>query len=238
MANKVCPRCGAQYATLKSATCPQCFAKLIEVDDETAAEMAAERSALERSPEFQAEKQDEDERFRHQSFQACSLAVLMTAALLVVVVAMVISAKRDRDRLAVKYAHLQAVKKVAAADSAAAQAKVEDVMPAQVGGFRREKMDQRPELSGTVNLVYHAAYGQSANSTVPVDVYATASDRPAVDLARFRDVVQLAAMAGMGQRTVTEVTAKPFLYEIVGAPGTQAVNDSFLQAWKTQIGNG
>jgi len=235
MANKVCPRCGSQYATLKSATCPQCFALLIEVDDDTAAQMAAERSQVEKSPEFQAAKAEDDERFRHQSFQACLVAVAMGFVLLVVTIVMVVSAKHDRDRLAAKYAHMQAVKSAAATHPTTVQAKVEDVMPPQVGGFHREKMDQRAALSGTVNLIYHAAYVPVAKS-VTIDVYATTLDRSAAELDRFRDVVQLAAMAGSGQRSVTEVSAKPFLYEIVGVPGTPGVNAAFQQALTSQVG--
>jgi len=111
----------------------------------------------------------------------------------------------------------------------------EDVMPPQVGGFHREKMDQRAALSGTVNLIYHAAYVPVAKS-VTIDVYATTLDRSAAELDRFRDVVQLAAMAGSGQRSVTEVSAKPFLYEIVGVPGTPGVNAAFQQALTSQVG--
>jgi len=220
---------------------------LIEVDDETAAKMAAERSEVEKSPEFQAAKAEDDERFRHQSFQACLVAVAMGVVLLAVTIVMVISAKRDRDRLAAKYAHMQAVKSAAASHPTTVQAKVEDVMPPQVGAFHREKMDQRAALSGTVNLIYHAAYAPAGGSGT-IDVYATTLDRSAAELDRFRDVVQLAAMAGSGQRGVTEVSAKPFLYEIVGVPdsragassqgasGTASVNGAFQQALTSQVG--
>ena len=237
MPNKVCPRCGSQFATLKSATCPNCFALLVEVDDETAAEMAAERAKVEKSPEFQAAKARDDEKFRHQSFQACLVAVAMGVVLLILTIVLVVSAKRDHDKLAALDARNHAGKSRAAQAPATVQAHVEDVMPAQVGPYHRQKVDQRAALSGTVNLIYHAAYSAPAAHGATVDVYATALDRPAGDLSRFRDVVALAAMAGSGQRSVTEVTAKPFLYEIVDEPGTAGVDGAFEQAWKSQVGN-
>jgi hypothetical protein len=232
MPQKVCPRCGAQYATLKSATCPQCFAKLIEVDDETAAEMAAARAAIEKSPEYQQAKAEEDEKFRHQSFQACLAVVAMAIAIAVLAVALLVTAKRREQRMATR-AHSVVSRPAAPAP----QARVEDVMPATVGSFQREKMDERAALSGTVTLIYHAAYVPAAEPNGSTfDVYAIPLDRPAAELARFRDVVQLAALAGTKPRPVTEVTGKPFLYEIVGAAGGNSVNDDFNRAWKSQVG--
>ena len=87
MPAKVCPRCGEQYEDLKSATCPQCFARLLVVDEATAEELAAARAAVEQTPEFQAAKAEDDERFREQSFGACLgvLGIFVATAVLIVV---------------------------------------------------------------------------------------------------------------------------------------------------------
>lgn len=229
MGQKVCPRCGAQYATLKSATCPQCFAKLVEVDDDTAAEMAAARAAIERSPEYQAAKAEEDERFRHQSFQACLAVIAMAVLVAVFTVAIVVSAVRHRH-----HAGSHGVRIQASVPSTVA-ARPEDVMPAGIGDFKREKVDRPETLSGTLSLIYHAAY-RPVDGAGSIDVYAIAYDRPPAEIARFRDVVQLAALAGAGQRSTVEVIAKPFVYEIVGAPGEDAENEDFRRAFARQVG--
>ena len=96
MTAKVCPRCGSQYENFKSTTCPQCFAILVAVDEETAAEMTAARADVERSPEFQETKRADDERFRQQSFGACLGIAALTLATLIIAAALLVSAAHRR----------------------------------------------------------------------------------------------------------------------------------------------
>lgn len=215
------------YATLKSDTCPQCFAKLTEVDDETAAEMTAARAELEKSPEYQQAKAEEDEIYRHQSFQACLTGLALGVGVLILAVVLIVTARRHEHAAARLASRPPSVVPVAT------QASAVDVMPAIVDGYRREKVDTPTALSGTVTLIYHAAY--AAGKTGTVDVYAITGDRPAAELDRFRDVVNLTAMAGAAQRPVMEVNARPFLYEIIGAPGPSNVNADFRRAWASQV---
>lgn len=242
MSQKVCPRCGSQFATLKSATCPQCFAKLIEVDDEVAAEMSAERAKVEQTPEFQQTKAEEDERFRHQSFQACLGVIGLTLITAIVVVSAIVSAKRHESSLRGDVARVRASTEK---PSSLPQADVGDVMPAVVGPFHREKMDEEPAVSGTLTLIYHAAYrrtppdmpmpmSHAVDDSDVIDVYALALSRPAAEQAHFRDLMKLLANAGSQHRDVNEVVAKPFLYEILISSGTNA-ND-FRAAWAKVVG--
>ncbi len=87
MPAKVCPRCGEQYEHLHSTTCPSCFAKLVIVDDATAEAFAEARAEVVQTPEFQAAKTADDERFREQSFGACLgvLAIFLVTAIAAVV---------------------------------------------------------------------------------------------------------------------------------------------------------
>lgn len=92
MPAKVCPRCGEQYEDLKSTTCPQCFARLLVVDEATAEELAAARAAVVQTPEFQTAKAEDDERFREQSFGACLGVVGIFAATAVLIVVLIVVA--------------------------------------------------------------------------------------------------------------------------------------------------
>jgi hypothetical protein len=232
MPQKICPRCGAEYATLKSATCPQCFAKLVEVDDETAAELAAARSAIERSPEYQDAKAAEDERFRHQSFQACLLAVALTIVTATMVFVMLFNELRHRGRAGVQ----QGVVASVVAPSPLPPAQVKDVMPEEIDSFHRVEMDQTG-LSGTLTVIYHAAY-QPAAKLVNMDVYAMDRNRPAAEQSRLRDVVQGAADRGGAPGTVVEVAGGgPFLYEVVGPGGSTGGSETqtFTKAWELAV---
>ncbi len=246
MAHKICPRCGEQYATLKSDTCPQCFAKLTLVDESTAAEMAAARAAIEQSPEFQSAKAEEDERFRHESFQACLALVAMAVGVaLVVVVAILIAARTRRghgDAPAPSHA------------AVTAQTRVADVMPPGCGTFVRSEMDQRTALSGTVAIIYHAAYTPSTGSATDhappskeaasagstVDVYAWQLDRPASEQARFLTGLQMAAEMGGQPHAVAEVDGRLFRYEIVGPAAVNGTPNrttaEFVRVWTVQVG--
>ena len=96
MAAKVCPRCGAQYQNLKSTTCPQCFAVLVPVDDETAQELTAARREVEESQEFQEVKAADDERFSEQSFGACLGVVVITLVTVILAIVLIVLAAQHR----------------------------------------------------------------------------------------------------------------------------------------------
>ena len=96
MPAKVCPRCGAQYPNLKSTTCPECFALLVTVDDATAEELTAARAEVEQTPEFQAVKAADDERFKMQSFGACLTVAVITVVTLILGIVLLVSAAHRR----------------------------------------------------------------------------------------------------------------------------------------------
>lgn len=221
MAHKVCPRCGARFATLKSATCPQCFAHLVEVDEETAAQMAAEQAQRERTPEYQEAKAEEDERFRHESFQACLGVVALTVGVIIFGAVMIVEARN-------RHAHAAPVK--------SAVGPMRDPMPRQVGMFRR-KEDQQSPLSGTLSVIYHAVYNRTMNAESDIDVYAIPITRPAADQTEFRNFAQ--NVARMSDRDMIEAASGDCVYEIEAPATGPSPHDqltAFLKDWAAQTG--
>ena len=207
MLAKVCPRCGAQYENLKSTTCPQCFAKLLVVDEATAEELSAARAAVEQSPEFREAKAEDDEKFREQSFGACLGVVLIALLTLIVGAALIYAAVRRQ--------HAQPAHPIPARQPGVpantsdiltplpvAAASADDLLPATAGPFARIETDAQVTLPGTLTRVYHAAYRPSAQTgggtpdAQILDVYVLSTGRPTSEQSAFLAGVALAAQRG------------------------------------------
>ena len=230
MAAKVCPRCGAQYASLKSATCPTCFAKLVTVDDETARELAAARAEVENSEEFQETKEADDEQFRQQSFGACLGVVGITFVTLIVAVFLIVAAYQ-------RYGHHAKHASGGAAVIAKGSpidpltelpvngAKLADVMPAKLGAntseqFTQAEMDQDTVLSGTLTPIYHAVYRVGADGVDTIDLYAIPTGQPTPEQNAFRTALALTARIGGGRpRPMLVFATQHWRYAAVGAAG-------------------
>lgn len=208
MLAKVCPRCGAQYENLKSTTCPQCFAKLLVVDEATAEELSAARAAVEQTPEFQQTKAEDDAKFNEQSFGACFGVVLIALLTLIVGIMLIVAAVRRQHR---QHAHpAVAGSRGAPADTSdiltplpVAAAAPDDLLPLAVGIYSRTEIDDTVTLPGTLTHVQHAAYGpnsRTANSVhledQTLDVYVLSTGRPTSEQSAFLAGVAIAAQRG------------------------------------------
>lgn len=99
-APKMCPRCGAFYNILASQTCPQCFGYLRTLEADEAAQYLAEQEARVNDPSILAQKEEEDEKYRHQAFQAC-LGVIAISIVTVVIAVILISFAAHHHKIAV-----------------------------------------------------------------------------------------------------------------------------------------
>ncbi|MBV9852750.1 MAG: hypothetical protein JO250_24080 [Armatimonadetes bacterium] len=208
MPAKVCPRCGNLYEDIKSKTCPNCFALLEIIDRETAQEMARARAAAEQSPEFQAVKAAEDERWREQSFGACLgvLGIFLATAVFVVVV-IVIAAHRQPGRPPTPAAVTTPAPSPTAGLPAgpAANAALEEVMPARIGPYDRAERDQDVTLTGRTPI-FHAVYTLRGDPLKTADVFAIPADRPPAEQSEFGRSI---AIAGRMQKQAMPPVAFP-----------------------------
>ena len=184
---KVCPRCGVQYENLKSTTCPQCFAVLIPVDEALAQELAAARAEVERSPEFQAAKAADDERFRQQSFGACRGVAALTLLTVIVAVMLLVSAAHRRPRLAAAPRPALTVSALPTPEPLTtlpvAAAGLDEVLPPSFDPYRRQSGDAGTVLTGTLTPLFHAVY--TAPAQPPIDVYVLPPGRPPTEQNEF-----------------------------------------------------
>ena len=237
MSAKVCPRCGSQYENFKSTTCPLCFAILVPVDDATADEMAAARAEVERSPEFQAAKADDDERFRQQSFGAClGIAALTLATVVVAVVLLVAAAHRHTAST-----HARTVRREIRAQRAeplttlpVAAAALEDVLPPQLPPYTRLAADSNTVLTGTLTPLFHGVY--RAPSGKLLDVYALPSGRPTDEQNEFRLGLTLAGQAGGASRPTLFFATEYWHFAVLAAPGDTAAPATFRDALAAHFG--
>ncbi len=218
MPAKVCPRCGAQYQNLRSKTCPQCFAVLVSVDDATAEELAAARTQVEESPEFQQVKAEDDERFKEQSFGACLGVIAMTAVTLILAVVLIAAAARHHSKasIAPPTPALQGVQENPLTTLPVAAAELSDVMPSQIGAWRLTASDQNLILPGTLTHINHAVYQEGGGGTL--DAYAIPAGRLTAEQNQFRLGLTLAAQM---QRQAAPVffATEYWHYASVSSPG-------------------
>ncbi|MGI4790263.1 MAG: hypothetical protein ACRYFS_15605 [Janthinobacterium lividum] len=160
MPAKVCPRCGSQYDNFHSKTCPQCFAILVTVDEETAEELSAARAEVVRSPEFQEAKAVDDERFREQSFGACLGIAALTLATVVLVIVLLVSAAHHHSvrNPSASSPKLQAAKDEPLTTLPVAAATLDEVLPSAIAPYQRQSSDSAIVLTGTLTPLFHGVY--------------------------------------------------------------------------------
>ncbi len=222
MPAKVCPRCGEQYEQLHSTTCPSCFAKLVVVDDATAQAFAHARAEVVQTPEFQAAKTVDDERFRQQSFGACLgvLAIFFVTAIAAIV--LLVHAARDKthriNRLGAPVAATSPSRTAARLPVLpVAAATIDDVLPPAVSGFARLSRDQDVNIPGTLTPIFHARYGPA---NPPLDAYAVPADRPTPQINAFQLGLTLAARTGSSHpaQTLLFFATEHWRYAVLGSP--------------------
>ena len=246
MPAKVCPRCGAQYPNLKSTTCPECFAVLVTVDDATAEELTAARAEVEQTPEFQAVKAADDERFKEQSFGACLTVVVITVLTLILGIFLIVSGAHHR--------HAPPAPNNAGAGSIPAPgrlssltppflgaggpqdplttlpiaaASLEDVLPPTLSPYQRLSRDKSTYLTGTLTPLFHGVY--TIPNGKPLDVYALPASRPTPEQNQFRLGLTLASQIG-GNRPVLFFATEYWHFGVLAAPGETATPASFRDA--------
>ncbi len=236
MTAKVCPRCGSQYENLKSTTCPQCFAILVAVDEQTAEELSAARAEVERSPEFQETKLADDERFRQQSFGACLGIAALTLATLIVAVVLLVSAAHHRTA---HQASIAVVKAAAAKDEPlttlpVAAATLGEVLPPDIGPFPRQSADAGTVLTGTLTPLFHGVYQTSARKGL--DVYALPAGRPTAEQNEFRLGLTVASQVGGASRPTLFFATEYWHFAVLAAPGDSQAPAQFRDALATHFG--
>ncbi len=197
MPAKVCPRCGALYQTLKSSTCPQCFAPLVIVDEETAAELINARAEIESSPEYQAAEAADNEEFREQSFQAVFGVALVALVTIIFIVVLIGFARHRQARIS--QVRPASVSRTSPASSdilsmlPVAAASLDEVLPAQVGTYQRLVSDQEIVLPGTFIHLDHARYQGPGPKKAAFDVYALPAGTATPQQNNYRLGLSLAA---------------------------------------------
>ena len=228
---KVCPRCGAQYENLKSTTCPQCFAILVPVDDTLARQLADARAEVERTPEFQAVKAEDDEQFKQQSFGAClSVAAITVATLLLAAVLITLAARRHAVHStappgAVSMRPAPAPDPLTTLPVAAAP--LGDVFPPAIGPYTRQASDSDIVLTGTLTRLFHAVY--AAPDGTKLDVYAVPSGRPTDEQNQFRLGLTLAAQT-TGPRPLLFFATEYWRFAALGPPAAPPAPAAFRNA--------
>lgn len=225
MPAKICPRCGAQYETLKSTTCPQCFARLLIVDDATAEELSQARAQVERSPEFQQAKAADDEQFRQQSFWGVLFVGAITLATVVLVIVLLTTGLHRGHHQT--WATGRTAPVITASPPLTtlpvAAASLDDVMPPAIGAFKRVSRDQDVTLPGTLTPVFHAVY--QAPDSQPADVYALPAGRPTSEQSVFQSGIALAAQ--MQKRPTLFFATEHWHYAAIGQRG-ETFRDALL----------
>jgi len=229
MTEKVCPRCGSLYEDLKSTTCPQCFAKLVEIDADTASEFKQARAEVERTPEFQEAKVADDERFREQTFGAC-VAVIAIAIITLVVAVILITAAARRNHRSARQAGAGIVRPSSAVfalvDSPVptAAASIDDLLPKTVGSHARVESDSAITLPGTVIPVFHGAY-RSGTRNALTDVYVISTGTTTAEQSIFLTGVAVASQRGANPSGYPRIifATQHWRYAIIGpSPGSES----------------
>ena len=226
MSAKVCPRCGVLFESLKSTTCPQCFAILDTVDDQSAQELSAEKAKEESSEEFQAAKEHDDEHWAEQSFNSC-LAVVAIAVLTVVVSVIIVVTAVHRIRYS---GHISAgtqsalVQPIVQTRGLSSAALPNEILPASVGAYYRTALDTDLIVPGATDIIVHGCYnlpGESgvSNSDRSFDVFVIRQTSLETNGEAFSLGCAMAAHVGASDRSVrpmSEAHTPNWTYAVIG----------------------
>ena len=228
MTAKVCPRYGCQYENFKSTTCPQCFAILVAVDEQTEEELSAARAEVERSPEFQEAKLADDERFRQQSFGACLAIAALTLVTLIVAIVLLVSAAHHRSAHPADIAVTPPVASEPLTTLPVAAATLGEVLPPDIRPFQRQSVDANTVLTGTLTSLFHGVYLTPLRKTL--DVYALPSGRPTSEQNEFRLGLTVASQIGGVSRPTLFFAAEYWRFAVLAAPGDAQIPTQFRDA--------
>ena len=237
MTAKVCPRCGCQYENFKSTTCPQCFAILVAVDEQTAEELTAARAEVEGSDEFKETKIADDERFRQQSFGACLSIAALTLLTVIIAVVLLVSAAHRKSALTPNTSvgpKVAVIRDDPLTTLPVAAAGPEEVLPAQIGPFGRQSADAKTVLTGTLTPLFHGVYQTPARKTF--DVYALPAGRPTTEQNEFRMGVTLASQFGGANRPTLFFATEYWHFAVLAAPGDSSAPAQFRDALAAHFG--
>lgn len=228
MTAKVCPRCGCQYENFKSTTCPQCFAILVAVDEQTAEELSAARAEVERSPEFQETKLADDERFRQQSFGACLAIAALTLVTLIVAVVLLVSAGHHRASHTASVPLTKAAANEPLTTLPVAAALPEEVLPLNIGPFTRQSVEANTVLTGTLTPLVHGVYRTAAHQLL--DAYALPAGRPTSEQNEYRLGLTVASQIGGTSRPTLFFATEYWHFAVLAAPGDAQAPAQFRDA--------
>jgi uncharacterized Zn finger protein (UPF0148 family) len=215
MAAKLCPRCGTLFQSVKSATCPQCFAILERIEDETAQELVAEKAKEENSEEFQAVKKAEDEQWAEQSFRAClgvvGITILTIIASIVILVAAVHHQKYTKSAAIAPVAHSAQPVTTNGPSSAALP---DELLPAQTGAFTRTAIESDLSLPGATDSIDHATYLYSGRT---FDVFVIRETSMQADAKAFNVGCGMAAREGAKcARPIVQLATTNWTFAVIG----------------------
>lgn len=227
MADKVCERCGALYSSMKSTTCPECFAKLLAIDHETYSELLSARQEIQNTEQFRAAKTDDDEVFRHQSFKACMVTVAIIALTVLFCGVMLVRLLREHQNRShssgvttVYEGHYSGVR-LPGIDGPPPGSDIESVLPSKLGNITRTEVDRDSSLPGTLIQVFHAVYSVPPDHK-DVAVSAIPETCPPRQLAEFADAFALTSNLGVSKQSFLVVDTTHWRYALVGGQGDAA----------------
>ncbi len=196
MPPKFCPRCGAFYRNMPSATCPQCFAHLEVLDQPDAVEVELKAEELRRDPEYLEVKAADDEKYKEQAFGGC-FGVVVISLVTVIIAAFLIYAGFHRKLPP------PPVNQRVSFDAPTT------VVPAKLAGIARTKMTVTHRSASIAVTTIRASYG------LDIDVFATPSNLTAAEHEAFRLYANMATEAEQGSLKNSEVVAHGADYIVV-----------------------
>lgn len=234
MPSKICERCVSLYADLKSTTCPQCFAKLTTVDDETWARLDALRNEGQQSDEFKSAKTADDERFREQSFGACLSVLLIGMGTVVASIVLLFVASHRHHARVVPPADVlplaTSTVRLPDANLPERNAKPDQIVPTHIGVFHRTLINTEVDLPGTMIPIVRAEYENNVKQTLMVWVVATSSAQDQLTI--FNQAAQMAAALSANGKPEAEFDTRYWRYAVIGQSGDKVsgVVGSFRKA--------
>jgi hypothetical protein len=219
---KLCPRCGAFYQDLASKTCPQCFAKLEILDDETAQALIAEQEKRASDPQILSAKLEDDEKFKEQAFGGCfSVVVIGLFTIIVCAVIIVVGAHHYKNRITMSPT------RVVENQNPGSSHQNDIEYPSMLNNSRLISVDTSMVLPGSLAQVAHVEYSNG------VQIYCVKrADLTDDQLSSLRFAVSFAAKQHKPELITAELPGQTIEYEIL-AP-SKSLSDESMQELKNQ----
>jgi hypothetical protein len=196
MPPKFCPRCGAFYRNMPSATCPTCFAHLEVLEADDARQVEATVDELSKNPEFVEAKAVEDEKYKEQAFGGCMGVALITLATLLIAALIV-------------YAGMHRKLPPPPVNSHVSFDAPDTVLPKTLAGVARTKLVVRQRNASMPFTTLRGVYGTD------LEVFAATAPLPAAEHEAFRLFASMAPDGDQGSLKSDEVVAHGADYIVV-----------------------